>query len=262
MTLRPRFGYPTRLLEAPLREKVRIAAEYGANGIQFDLRYELRPADLSATGRRQVRHLLDEQGLALAPALFPLRKALAELQGLEERIAGITAALRFAGELKADVLLIRPGAVPAADSKDRPLFLEVLNDLVRVGDHVGVTLALTTGRDTPEAFAGILSDVTSGPIGVNVDPAAAVMAGHDPAVAIRLLHPYLRNVRIRDGLSESDGAGVEVPVGRGDVDWESVLAALADSESAAWLTADRTTGEDPARDAARAIAYIKNVLPF
>ena len=69
-------------------------------------------------------------------------------------------------------------------------------------------------------------------------------------------------VRVRDGLSEADGAGVEVPVGRGEVDWESVLASLAEAGYAGWLTPDRTTGEDPAADAAKAVTYIKRVMPF
>lgn len=262
MTPRLRLGYPTRLLKGPFRDKVRQVAAFMADGVQLDLRHELRAGELSETGRRQFRHLLDERGLALAPAVFPLRRAVADSQGLEERVAAITAALRFAGELKAGVLIVRPGAIPSADSEDRPLFLEVLNDLARAGNHVGVALALTTGREPVESLTGVLSAVTAGPIGVSIDPAAAVMADRDPAAAIRALHAYLRHVRVRDGLQEADEAGIEVPVGRGEVDWENVIAALAEAEYGGWLTPDRTTGEDPAADAANAIAYLKNVMPF
>lgn len=262
MTPRLRLGYPTRLLEGPFREKIRQAAGLRAQGVQLDLRHELRPGELSETGLRQFGHLLDEQGLALAPAVFPLRRAIADRDGLEERVAAVTAALRFAGDLKAGVLIVRPGAVPGADSKDRPLLLEVLNDLARAGDHVGVTLTLTTGREPVESLTEVLGAITAGPIGVNIDPAAAVMAGRDPAAGIRALHSYLRHVRVRDGLQESDGAGIEVPVGRGEVEWESVLAALAEADYGGWLTPDRTTGEDPAKDAANALSYLRNVMPF
>lgn len=262
MTPRLRIGYPTRLLEGPLREKVRLAASFGANGVQLDLRHELKPGDLTETGRRQFRHLLDEHGLSLAPAIFPLRRAIAEQIGLEERVAAITAALRFAGELKAAALIVRPGPPPAADAPDRPLFVEVLNDLARAGDHVGVTLTLSTGREAAASLSEVLNAITAGPVGVSFDPAASVMAGQDPAAAIRALHRSILNVRVRDGLAEADGAGVEVPVGRGEVDWESVLAALAEAEFAGWLTPDRTSGDDPARDAARAMSYIRNVMPF
>jgi L-ribulose-5-phosphate 3-epimerase len=262
MTLRTRIAYPTRLLEGPLREKIEQAAAFGAGGVQLDLRYELRPTELSETGRRQFQRLLQEQGLSLAPPAFPLRRALIEPAGLDERVAAITAAIRLAGDLKAAELIIRPGAIPAPDDGNRSLFIEVLNDLARAGNHVGVTLLLTTGRETPDALVELIQSIDAGPVGANLDPAACVMAGRDPASLAKTLHERLGHVRVRDGLQEADGAGVEVAVGRGEVDWESLFAALAEIGYAGWLTPDRTTGDDPARDAARAIAYVKNVLPF
>jgi L-ribulose-5-phosphate 3-epimerase len=259
---RPRLGYPTRLLDVPLRDKIRLAASFGATGAQFDLRHELRAADLSETGRRQLCHLLDEQRLDVAPPVFPLRRALIDPEGLEERVAAVTAAMRFAADLKANALIIRPGAIPAADAGERRLFTEVLNDLARAGDHVGVTLSLTTGREAPGVLAGALAAVTTGPVGANLDPAACVMAGHDPAGLVRELHDRLNHVRIRDGLRESDGTGTEVPVGRGEVQWETLFAALAEAGYESWFAPDRTTGDDPAGDAARALKFATNVMPF
>lgn len=257
-----KLGFPTRLLEGPLRDKIRSVGKLGANGIQFDLRHELRSVDLTETGKRQIRHLIDEVGLALAPAMFPIRRALIEQEGLEERVAGVMAGIRFAAELKMNSLIIRPGAIPEAESPEHKLLIEVLNDLARVGDHVGVTPTLTTGRETPEKLSETLKGVITGPIGVNFDPAASVMAGHDPAGAIRVFAENLRHIRVRDGLQEADGAGIEVPVGRGEVEWESLLASVAEADYRGWLSPDRTSGEDPAGDAARAISYIKNVMPF
>ena len=262
MTSRLRLGYPTRLLQGSLREKIPRVATFGANGIQLDLRNELRATELTDTGRRQLLHLASEHGLAIAPPVFPLRRALVEQEGLEARMAALNAALRFAATLGADVLIVRPGSLPAAGSGERPLFAELLNDLARSGDHVGVMPALTTGRDPVELLKEILEEVTAAPIGVNLDPAASVMAGHDPAETVRSLSGSLRHVRVRDGLREGDDAGLEVPVGRGEVDWESLLAALVEIGFGDWLTPDRTTGEDTARDAAQAISYVSNVMPF
>jgi sugar phosphate isomerase/epimerase len=72
----------------------------------------------------------------------------------------------------------------------------------------------------------------------------------------------LIHVRVRDGLRDTDGAGVEVPVGRGEVDWDELLAALAEINFAGWMTPDRTSGEDMAADAARAVSYVRNAMPF
>lgn len=260
--IRPNIGFPTRLLEGTLREKIREVGRLGANGIQLDLRYELRPSEMTETGKRQLRHLLQENGLSVAPATFSLRRALIETEGLEERVAGISAAIRFASELKIHSLIIRPGVIPDPDSPEHAIFIDVLEDLVRVGDHLGVILTLTSGREEAAKLLSTLREVTTAPLAVNFDPAAAVMAGFDPASELRTLSEQIRHVRIRDGLRDSDGSGVEVPVGRGEVDWDSLLASLAECDFGGWLTPDRTSGEDPARDAARAIAFVKNVLPF
>ena len=262
MSPRPRIGFPTRLLEGRLRDKIPQVAAFGADGVQLDLRYELKPGELSETGRRQFRNLFSEHDLALAPALFPLRRPLIDQEGLEERVAGITAALRFAADLKAPALMVRAGTIPDSETDQLTLFIEVLNDLARAGDHVGVTFTLTSGREPADKLAELLKSVTAGPIGVNFDPAAAVMTERNPAEEIRLLHDHLNHLRVRDGLRDTDGAGVEVPVGRGEIDWEDLLAVLAEIDFTGWMTPDRTSGEDMAADAARAVSYVRNVMPF
>lgn len=262
MTPQLRLGYPTRLLEGSLRDKLRVAATTGAAGIQLDLRHELQPGELTETGRRQFRKLLEEHGLGLAPATFALRRALIESTGLEERVAAVGSAIRFAAELRAAVLIIRPGPIPAVDTEARTLFVEIVNDLSRIGNHVGVTLALTTGRESADVLSQALQEVTAGPVGANLDVAACVMAGHDPATHVTVLQRGIQHVRIRDGLQEADGGGVEVAVGRGETNWEAFFAALAEVGYRGWLTPDRTAGDDPARDAAQAIQFVKNVMPF
>ena len=262
MRASPRFAFPTRLFEGTLRAKVERAAALRVSGLQLDLRHEVHPGELSETGRRHFRQVLGEHGMTLAGGVFPLRRSLSDEQGLEERVAGTVAAIRFAAELKLDSLILRPGPLPPADGPGRPLLVEVLNDLARAAEHVGVTVALTNGREQPEDFAALLAAVSAGFLGVNLDPAALVMAGLDPAAAARVLHDRLRHVRLRDGQTDADGAGTEVPVGRGEVEWQELFATLVEAEFDGWLTPDRTAGEDPVGDAVRAVSRLRDLLPF
>lgn len=257
-----RFGFPSRLFERPIRESVARVAALGVDGVQLDLRNELTAGGLSDTGRRQLRHVLKEQGLEFAPAVFPLRRPISDEVGLEERVAALSGALRFAGELRVSGLILRPGAIPAVETAGRTILHEILNDLARVGDHVGVTPLLATGRETAETLRALLSAVTTGPIGLAWDPAAAVMGGREVESIMRAIPQSIQEVRLRDGFRETDGAGVETALGRGEVDWEQVLALLAESDYRGWLTPDRTGGDDPAGDATRAITYVRRVLPF
>ena len=120
-------------------------------------------------------------------------------------------------------------------------------------------MALTPGRDSAEQVAQLLSGVTEGPIGVNFDPAVQVMSGHDPVAAVAPLHNFLAQVQVRDAVSDIDGLGVEVAVGRGEVVWDEFLALIDETGYRGWFSIDRTGGDDRAGDAARAVSYLKQV---
>ncbi|MBW3539321.1 MAG: sugar phosphate isomerase/epimerase [Planctomycetes bacterium] len=256
---RIRLAIPTRLYGLPLKAAIRAAADARADGVQFDLRNEVTAGDLSSTGRRQLLHALDEVGLVAGSAAFPTRRAYYDPTELEGRIAGTKAAMQLAWDLGLKVLNIRPGRVPEdTASQSWQNLRDVLNDLARHGNRVGVIPAVTAGRDDLELLATLLEAVTEGPIGVNFDPATFLLSGSEPAAAFRRLHSFVEHVTVRDALREMDG-GVEVAVGRGEVAWDELLALLDEAGYAGWLTADRTTGDDKPGDAARAIQYIRTV---
>ena len=107
-----RIAVATRAFDQPLRSALVTAGRTGATGVQFDARNEVRPADLSSTGRRELRHRLEELKLQAASFTFPLRRPLAEAAGLDARVAAIKAALQFAWDMNAPVLCVRAGRVP------------------------------------------------------------------------------------------------------------------------------------------------------
>ena len=55
-----RIGIQTRSLRQPLRQALVTAARLGADGVEIDARNEVVPAEMSATGMRQFRKLLDD----------------------------------------------------------------------------------------------------------------------------------------------------------------------------------------------------------
>jgi len=63
----------------------------------------------------------------------------------------------------------------------------------------------------------------------------------------------------RDAVRASDGSFREVPVGRGEVVWDEMLAVLAEAEYPGWLTAGASGGDDPADDATRAVSILRTI---
>ena len=249
-----KLALPTFLAPAPLRVALGKVKEAGADGVRLDLRSELRAADLSSTARRELRHKLREHGLAAGPAAFPTRGTLHEEDRLDERVAGVTAALSLAADLGCDTLSLRPFAPPAEETPDAQRLHEVLNDLAATGQRVGVVPCVTPAADGA-GWARVLAGVTAGPVGVNLDPAAALLAGGDPAANARVLHRFIHAVTARDALA----GGKEVPAGRGECDWEELLATLDEAAFSGWVTCDRTSGPDPFAEASRAVAYLRDV---
>lgn len=237
-----------------------MAAELGAAGIQLDTRNELRPEEFSETGRRQFLHAVRELEISVASLVVPLRRSLVEQEELEVRVEAIKAAMQFAWDVKAPVVTARIGRIPAADSPEYALLLDVLNDLARHGNHVGSTFLVTPTWDTPQVLETLLGSITAGPIGIDFDPASFVMTGQNATDALRTLHRSVLHVLGRDGLREVDGGGVETPLGRGEVEWDEVLVLLGEMDYRGWVTVVRSQGDDKTADCARAIQYIRRIM--
>jgi sugar phosphate isomerase/epimerase len=247
-------------LSVPLRRAARTAAELGAAGLQFDLRNELRPSELSESGRHQLRHDLEIEGISIASFSFPMRRSLYDPEQIDARVSGLKQALEFAYQLRAPIVVARIGAVPAdSESREYKLLVEVLRDVARHSNRVGATLAITPTRDTPDDLQTLLARIQEGPIGLNFDPASFAMSGQDAVAAYRQLHAQVLHITARDGVRDIDGTGMEVPLGTGDVDWPELLALIKEADYRGWITVDRTNSTSAAADAERALMYLKNV---
>ncbi len=256
-----RIAVATRCLNLPLKESPRAAARLGAKGIQFDAREELTPGGLTETGRRQLLHTLGELGLSVASLAFPTRRSFYDEEQLDARVAATRRVMDEAWNLRAAIVTARVGKIPAdKDSATYRLLQEVLGDLARHGNQVGATLAITPTHDSPEALAELVGSIKTGPLGIDFDPAVFVMSGHNPAEALRTLHRFVLHFTARDAIRDVDAGGLEVALGRGEVEWVELLALLGEIDYRGWVTVSRTQGDDRAGDVARGVQYLKNVL--
>jgi sugar phosphate isomerase/epimerase len=249
----------TRCLNRPLKEALALAAQLRAGGVQLDVRNELKPAELSATGRRELLHRLEEIRLAIASLDFPLRRGLFDPERLDARLAALKEAMDFASLMRCRVVTVRLGRLADGDGAAKDLPVVVLNDLAAHGNHVGVTLALGTGGESSSTLVGILRQVSAGPVGVNFDPAAALSAGGSPLDALTEWGAFVTHVMVRDAVGEGEGTSIEVPVGRGEVPWQEILAVAYELNYPGWFCVDRTQGDDRPGDAGRAIQYIRSL---
>src|SRR5262245_2381634 len=131
-----RIAIATHCLQLPLRDSLRAAGNLGARGVQFDAREEIRPEALTETGRRQLRHALDELGLSVASLAFPARRPFYDEERLDARVAAVKQTMLSAWQLHARVVTARVGKIPDdRASKPYRILVDVLSDLVRHGNQ-------------------------------------------------------------------------------------------------------------------------------
>ena len=254
-----KIGIQTRSLRLPLRQAVATAAELGAAGVEIDLRHELRPEELSQTGVRQFRKLLDDLNLRVSAAAFPTRRGYGDEADLDRRVVATQQAMEFAGRLGARVLVNRVGAVPADESDVRFLrMVEALTALGMYGDRVGVRLAAQTASEPGPQLARLLAQLPEGTVGVDLHPAALIQGGFSVSEAVEALGPHVVHVHACDAVRDfGQQRAVEVELGRGVAEMPEILGRLEEFNYQGWVTIERSDSADPRRDIGNAVEYLK-----
>ena len=211
-------------LGTPLRSALNWAADQKAAMVEIDARRQLIPDDLTATARRQIRHMLSERSLKLSGLLFPLRGGIADLDRLADRIDLAFKCMELGRELGAEGFVV-PFRMPEADV-DIERTLEVLFNLANHGDRVGCPLMLRTG-DGSEAMPPFVREAArAAPILIQFDPAGCLLGGYEIEKTIMSLADMVRQFRACDAIRSGSSLGRETAIGRGEVDFD-LLAALS-----------------------------------
>jgi hypothetical protein len=119
-----RVAVQTKCLAQPLRQALHTASSLGCEGVQIDLRQEMPAAELSDTGHRQLRKLLDDLNLRVGSTAFPTRRGYGVAQDLERRLEATIQAMQVSSRLAGRVMLITLGDLPLAGESDRSTLLQ------------------------------------------------------------------------------------------------------------------------------------------
>jgi sugar phosphate isomerase/epimerase len=245
----------------PLRKALHMAARLGARGVQIDALRDLRPAELSQTGLRQFRKMLDDLNLRVAAVRFPTRHGYYERERLDERIAATKRAMQFAHDLGARVVVNQVGRVPEDEQGDDwQTLTEALADLGTYGHRVGALLAAKTGSESGPDLARLLAALPEGTIGVDLDPGQLIVNGFSASVAADALAGRVLHVTASDAVRDlALGRGLEVQLGRGAADFPEFIARLEERGYHGWFTVTRRGADDPAREIGEGIEFLKSV---
>jgi sugar phosphate isomerase/epimerase len=255
-----KIGIQTRSLRQPLKQAFRTAARLGADGVEIDVRTELPAGELSRTGARELHKLLGDLNLKVAAVAFPTRRGYVDPDDLERRVAATQAAMRFAHELRTDVVINRVGPTPAESTDGRfHRLVEALTALGTYGERVGVRLAAQTGGERPEDLKRLIDALPERTVGVDFHPTSLIMGGQSPVEAVAILGADVLHVHACDAVRDGAGRGREVELGRGSADFPQLLGLLTEFDYRGWVTVERRDSADPVSEIENAVAFLRSL---
>ncbi len=254
-----KIGIGLSSLKQPFKQALHTASRLGATGIEIDVRNEIRPSELSDTGRRQLRKMLDDLNLRVAAVRFPTQRGYDVLADLDRRIDATKQAMQFAYSLGASVVINAVGFIP--EDVDHPAYdqLQVsLGDLAGYGQHVGAMLACETGSEPVERLVGMIESLADQMIGIAFNPANLLISDCYSADAIEVCASRTLVVTARDAVRDlARRRGMDVPLGRGSIDFPQILGRLEQEHYPGWYIVDRPDSEQPTEEIGNAIKYLR-----
>lgn len=260
-----------------MHEAIRRAAAVGAKGLQmYSTCGDYAPENLTPTARRELLDFVKSHGLVFSALCGDLGKGFTNPELNPALIEKSKRILDLACELETDVVTTHIGVVPEDKTCERySIMQEACRELAEYADSLGAHFAIETGPETAVILRDFLDSLGSRGVAVNLDPANFVMVtGDDPVRAVYTLKDYIVHTHAKDGvkLKGCDVAGlyegiedairagkafVELPLGKGGVDFDNYLKALDEIGYRGFLTIEREVGEDPTRDITEAARFLE-----
>ncbi|MBM4002401.1 MAG: sugar phosphate isomerase/epimerase [Planctomycetes bacterium] len=256
-----KIGVQLASLRLPFRQALPIAARLGAQAVEIDARGEIKPQELSRTAVRQIRKMLEDLNLRVCAVRFRTRRGYGDREGLEGRVDATLQALKFAYDLGCNLVVNQVGRVPdKSEGREWELLRETLGDVGRSSQRIGALLAAETGSESGADLLRLIEALPSGSIGVTLNPGNLIIHGFSASEATRLLARHVLYVHVKDGVRDlAQGRGLEVPLGRGSVDFPEIFGLLEDQQYRGYFTVERENSQQPLVDIENSIQYLRNL---
>ena len=259
--LQVKIGIQLASLKLPFQKALLTAAQLGAAAVEIDLRNQLPQEELSRSGVRHIRKMLDDLNLRVSAASFLTRRGYDVLDDLDRRIDATKKALQLAYDLGSSVLINSVGSVPTEETSPQwATLMQSLSDIGRFGQRIGATLCAETGGESGSELLRLIKALPDGSLGVNLDPGNLIVNGHSPLEAVTALGRYVLHVHAKDGVRDTaQGRGIEVPLGRGSCEFPVLLAILEQHDYRGYVTIERQNSSDPLGEIAASVLFLKNL---
>jgi sugar phosphate isomerase/epimerase len=178
----------------------------------------------------------------------------------DSRVARTLEVSQFAHELGVPAIATHIGCVPAESE-------EMVKTVGQICDWVAKfqqNFALETGQESAAELLAFIGNVNRANLGINFDPANMILYGTgEPVEALRMLQAKVLSVHCKDGKwPAAPGAlGIEMPLGKGGVNWKGFLAQLEEGGYLGPLAVEREAEypEERLNDIRHGLAFLRQL---
>jgi sugar phosphate isomerase/epimerase len=281
-----KIGVMVESFRVGLDAGLEAAKAVGADGVQiYATGGPMHPDNLNPAGRSALKRRMENMGLELAALCGDFGHGFQNPDANPKLIDDSRKVMDLAMDLGCRVVTTHVGVVPADKKVKRySIIAKACEELGRYGERIGATFAIETGPEPAAVLAALLDDIAIPKgMGVNFDPANLVMVCRDNVVeAVKALGKYTVHTHAKDGKNVQPVKDVEVlyglkpppdgkkliwtdymkelPLGEGDVNFDTYLAALKGEGFDGYLTIEREVGENPRKDIEQAVRFLREKL--
>ena len=266
------------------RGGVEKAASLGVEGVQvYTVRGELAPENMTAGKIRETLDIVRSNGLVFSALCGDFGHNYSTDEDHTPAIERSKRILDLSRELGCNVVTTHIGQVPEEECREKEIMRKNCRQLAEYADSIGAAFAVETGPEKGRTLGEFLDSLGANGLRVNFDPANLVMCVDDrPENALKYLGKYVVHTHAKDGImlkkkveqaltigeEAKEHAALlamgheylELPLGEGDVDFDTYLPALASTGFDGFLTIEREVGDSPEKDIALAVSFLREKL--
>lgn len=253
-----KIGAMDNVLAKPWSELFGEAAKLGFDGVEIDLTAEtyLQSEVWSAAGRRALVERSRETGVEIASVcMASVARLVTDPKTHEQGIQALADLRRSCDELGAGVILFPMGKQQDQSEDDavrlwRNGFQDALARSEGARAKVGMESVGRVGRSAEQMLA-MIEAVGSPALGVYYDVGNAAYQSFDGIAEIGRLGRHIFQIHVKE---------IGAEMGEGKLDFPAIFAAVKRIGYDGYLMLETEAGDDPARNAARNLTFVRNLL--
>lgn len=263
---------------------VEKAASLGIEGIQaYATDGEINPATITAAQKKEFLDIVKSNGLVFSALCGDWGYGFDDEERNPDFIERSKRALDLSNEFGCGIVTTHVAYIDLEECPRKEIMRKACRELAEYADSVGAAFAIETGIDHGKNLAEFLDSLGAKGLRVNFDPANLVMCIDErPEEALKYLGKYVVHTHAKDGvmlkksiekklsigeeakdhqaLADMGHLYLELPLGEGDVDFDTYLPALAGTGFNGFLTIEREVGENPVADIELAVNFLREKI--